>query len=53
MKLPVLCSFADNLPSRGITPSVKNLSKFMQHPATLWYPEIIEELNELRRSLKQ
>ena len=36
----------------GITPSVKNLSKFMQHPATLWYPEVIEVLNELRSSLK-
>lgn len=37
----------------GITPSVKNSRKFMQHPATLWYPEVREELNELRRSLKQ
>ena len=36
----------------GITPSVKNLRKFMQHSATLWYPEVIEVLNQLRRSLK-
>jgi hypothetical protein len=37
----------------GITPSVKNLRKFMQYPATLWYPEVIEVLNQLRSSLKQ
>ena len=37
----------------GITPSVKNLRKFMQHPATLWYPEVIAVLNQLRSSLKQ
>ncbi len=26
----------------GITPTVKNLRKIMQHPAALWYPEVIE-----------
>ena len=39
------------LHAKGITPTVKNLRKFMRHPSTLWHVEVVEALSEVRRSL--
>lgn len=38
--------------AQGITPTVKNMRKFMQHPSTLWHVEVVEALSEVRRSLE-
>lgn len=43
---------APELHAKGITPSVKNLRKFMQHPASLWQPEVVKVLSEVRRLLE-
>jgi hypothetical protein len=39
--------------AQGITPTVKNLRKFMLHPSSLWYPEVIEVLKQVRLDLEQ
>jgi len=44
---------APQLYAQGITPSVKNLSRFMANPAALWQDEVLETLNEVRRSLSE
>ena len=37
--------------AQGITPSVKNLASVMTNPEALWREEVLETLNEVRRSL--
>lgn len=44
---------APALYAKGITPTAKNLRKFMQHPSTLWHAEVLEVLSEVRCSLEQ
>lgn len=41
---------APELAAQGITPSVKNLASVMTHPEALWREEVLQTLNEVRRS---
>ena len=43
---------APELYAQGINPTVKKIRRFMTHPETLWYPEVVEALTEVRCSLK-
>lgn len=40
------------LHAQGITPTAKNLRKFMQNPSSLWHSEVIEVLKQVRRNLE-
>ncbi len=44
---------ASELHAKGITPTVKNLRKCMQNPASLWHSEVLEVLSEAKGSLEQ
>jgi hypothetical protein len=46
-------ALAPELHAKGITPTVKNLRKCMQNPASLWHSEVLEVLSEVRGSLEQ
>lgn len=41
------------LHAKGITPTAKNLRKFMQQPSSLWHPEVLEVLSQVRSSLER
>ena len=43
---------APQIYAQGINPTVKKIRRFMTHPETLWYPEVVEALTEVRCSLK-
>lgn len=41
------------LHAQGITPTAKNLRKFMHHPSSLWQAEVIDVLRQIRLDLPQ
>lgn len=41
------------LHAKGITPTAKNLRKFMQNPSSLWHTEVLEVLKQVRRDLER
>lgn len=41
------------LHAKGITPTAKNLRKFMQNPSSLWHSEVLEALKQVRSKLEQ
>ncbi|WP_158631936.1 hypothetical protein [Chroococcidiopsis cubana] len=48
-----MSQLAPVLHAQGITPTAKNLRKFMHNPSSLWQAEVLEVLRQIRLDLQQ